>query len=419
MGAAAPPAPTPLDGGPYAWFMVLLAAIFVGVGRGCLLTVTLFLAPLEAEFGWLRAETSFAYGLGNIMAGVGGVAAGWWADRVSTRSAVLFGTFVLGGSLVALALMRSRLEFYILYGVILGGFALSTYLAPLVTSIGFWFSKNRGLATSLTLVGQSAGSALIPPLAGYLILLYSWREAYLLLGLMAWVVLLPLCFLLREPPGIAALKAHARAQHGTAAAGPTAISPRLLVTLLSLQTITISFCLTIPVVHLVPLVMSYGYDTTTAASVYSTIFIAGIVGRVLLGKLMDLAGGLPALIIATGLPALTIFGLTQVQTLPLLFGVTAVFGFGFGGVLGTYSVIIRALVPPHLTGRSVGWVFFWGYLALGVGGYVGGVLYDATGDYLATYAVGAASGLISLATAIGLTLFVHRRQAGAAANRAA
>jgi MFS family permease len=214
---------------------------------------------------------------------------------------------------------------------------------------------------------------------------------------------------------VEALKAHARAQHGTAAAGVAVISPGLLVTLLSLQTITISFCLTIPVVHLVPLVMSYGYDTTTAAGVYSTIFIAGIVGRVLLGKLMDVVGGLPALIIATGLPALTIYGLTQVQTLPMLYGVTAVFGFGFGGVLGTYSVIIRSLVPPHLTGRSVGWVFFWGYLALGVGGYVGGVLYDATGNYLATYAVGAASGLISLATAMLLTLFVRRRQARAAA----
>ena len=98
------------------------------------------------------------------------------------------------------------------------------------------------------------------------------------------------------------------------------------------------------------------------------------------------------------------------QSLPILYTLAAIFGIGLGGVLTAYAVIIRERIPPHLNGRSVGVVSFFGYAALGVGGYVGGVLYDWTGNYSATYTSGTITGFASVTVQVLLMIYFMRRQ---------
>lgn len=53
----------------YAWLLVVVASALMGMGAGALISISTFLKPISADFGWLRGETSFAYR----------------ADRYSTR----------------------------------------------------------------------------------------------------------------------------------------------------------------------------------------------------------------------------------------------------------------------------------------------------------------------------------------------
>ena len=80
----------------YAWVMVTIGFVIVGMEFGALVTISVFLKPLVQELNWSRGDTSFAYTVGAIASGVGGIVMGWMADRFSTRPVVLFGGVLMG-----------------------------------------------------------------------------------------------------------------------------------------------------------------------------------------------------------------------------------------------------------------------------------------------------------------------------------
>ncbi len=54
----------------YGWVMVVVSSILMGMGAGALISISAFLKPLIAEFGWLRGETSFGYMVGALAQGL-------------------------------------------------------------------------------------------------------------------------------------------------------------------------------------------------------------------------------------------------------------------------------------------------------------------------------------------------------------
>ena len=401
-----------------AWLMVAIAAVILGTGFGSTLSVTVFLQPLEAEFGWVRAQTSFAYLAANLMAGTCGIFTGVLVDRISPRPVVTAGAILFGVSFLLLANLRTLTELYLYYGLFLGGLSLGAFLTPLLTLVGFWFQHNRGLAISLTMTGQGAGAATVPYLSRYMIEHFGWRSAYYLLAALAWGLLVPLSLLLRDPPGLAAARAASRASPVPGAAQPL-VSPRLLVSLLSVAILGCCICMAMPLVHVVPLAIGLGIPGQAAAGILSVLMISAVVGRVLLGRLSDRIGGLPVLLLSSGLQTVSIFWFTQVTGLALLYAFAVVFGFGYGGVLPCYPVVTRELVPAHLAGRSVGTVMFSAYIAMGLGGYLGGVLFDLSGDYRLAFGVGALAGAGNMALIGALLLHLHRRGAARVARQPA
>ncbi len=94
----------------YAWFLVVVASVIMGMGAGALISISTFLKPIIADFGRLRGETAFAYfagaialGFGGIAMGFGGIGMGYLSDRYSTRPVVIVGILCLGGSMLLLA----------------------------------------------------------------------------------------------------------------------------------------------------------------------------------------------------------------------------------------------------------------------------------------------------------------------------
>ena len=185
----------------HAWLVLAVASSIMGMGAGSLISISTFLTPLVQETGWSRGEISFGYTLSTLSVGVGGIAMGYLSDRFSTRPVTIFGIVCLAASLYLLSTLSELWQFY-LYCSILGGLGASTFDAPLLASIGNWFRHNKGLALGMCYAIRGLGQGLIPFVGGLLIASSGWRDAYMILGGFCLIVLLPLAFFIKDPPGL-------------------------------------------------------------------------------------------------------------------------------------------------------------------------------------------------------------------------
>ncbi len=404
--------------GRYGWVMVGLAAMIMGMGFGTQVSISVFIQPLGDEFGWARGDISFAYTLAAYCTGLSGILMGYLADRVPTRGLVLFGSTVLGATYLALGFVTARWQLYLLYGPLIGGMCQGAFLAPLLTNVGFWHDRHKGIALGLTLAGQSIGAALVPLAARLLISEIGWRQAYMVLGLGVWCLLIPAALLVRQPP---ALIRGGVGYAGGAAPTPARppVPPGRVARLLCPAIVCCCICMSIPIIHVVPLAMDRGIDAQTAASVLTVMMIVSVIGRVGIGKVADAIGGVRALFLASATQTLLIFWFTRVGLPAGFYVVAVIFAVGYGGVIPAYAIIIRELIPPGRVGRITGLVMFFGNVGMGTGGFLGGALYDWSGGYTLSFATGAAAGLVNLAIVGTLLAYLRARQPALAPARAA
>lgn len=391
----------------YGWVMVGVAAVVVGTGFGTLWSFPIFLKPLSEEFGWLRGETSFAYAIATFFIGAMGIVMGDLADRFSARPLVLMGAIVLGASQLLLGQIQSLWQLYTIYGVGVGGLAISAFYVPLVTNVGFWFERNKGLAIGIMLGGQVAGAAIVPFVVRILISNLGWRETYVIMGVAIWLLLIPLTILIRRPPGHGESGGKAPAPRDWTRAEGGAISPARLTTVLSVAIVFCCVCMAIPLIHAVSKASDAGIDAESAAAILSLIMIGGFVGRVGAGKVSDHIGGLRTLLLAAGTQTVMVFWFSQFDGMAGLYVLALVFGVGYGGVMPSYAIIIREYIPANLSGRALGIVYFLGNVGMGLGGYFGGLLFDLSGAYTLTFALGVPVGVINLMIIATLWRFIR------------
>lgn len=399
-----PPDPDELR---YRWVVVFTSAVMCGIGFGLLVSVSVFMKPLEAEFGWMRSDSSLAYSSGAFMTGLFGIFMGRLVDRISVRPIVFFGSLMICGSLFLLSRVESLWELYLLYGLLLGGLGNGSLFVPLMTNVGSWFTRNRGLALGVVMAGQSLGGAVIPVVVRSLMAEMGWRDTYLVLGVAATLILIPVSLLIRIPPGLA--QARARAPVGTVDAG--GLSPRALTTILSVAIVFCCICMSIPIIHVFPMALEAGIAPEQAALVLGALMAVSMVGRVGIARLADTIGGVRSLLLASGIQTVSIYWFSQASGLEGLVAVAVIFAIGYGGVIPSYAIIIREKIPLGRVGRVTGTVLFFANLGMALGGYLGGVIYVASGGYPAAYAVGALAGVVNLILIGGLFLRLRPRNA--------
>lgn len=394
----------------YGWLLVFASAIIVGAALGSLFSISVFLKPLSAEFGWPRGDTAFAYTSAAVLNGLSGVLMGSLADRYSARPIVLFGGVMLGGSLVLAGHITSLWQLYVIYGPMMGAMGLGTFIAPLVANIGFWLEKNRGLAIGTVIAGQSLGGAVVPVIARHLISTVGWREAYITLGIATWLIVLPLGLLIREAPGAAETKAASRLASRERGAPKSGVDSRKLTFVLCVAILLCCVAMVVPVVHLVALITDHGISAKTAANIFGVMMVFSMISRVGVGKLADMIGGIRALLVCSATQTMFIFWFTQMYSPPGFYVIAVLFGIGYGGVIPAYAIIVREQLPVHGVGGAVGLVFLFGNVGMGGGGYLGGLLYDLSGSYTLSYAVGTAAGVANLLVVGSLLIYLGKRR---------
>ena len=382
----------------YGWVIVAVGALMGCIGMGSMFSLAVFLDPIATGTGWSRAGISASMTVAFLAMGVGSFGWGWVSDRYGPRIVGIAGGLILGTGLVLASRATSLSTFQLTYGLFLG-LAVGAFFAPMMATASGWFDRHRALAVSLVSAGLGMAPVTVAPFAQWLLLSgHDWRTAQLVIGLVAWAILLPAALLLRRPPALAqpATGVGVPADHGFTAR--QALGTRQFVVLAATF---FACCLAHsgPIFHVVSYAMVCGLPAIAAVSVYSLQGLAGLGGRLLLGALADRHGAKLVLIGGLLLQALAIGAFLPARNLGELYAVAAVFGLAYGGVMPLYAVLARDYFGPRIMGTIFGAATMASCLGMATGPAVGGWIFDRFGSYAWMYLGSLAIGLGAVAIA--------------------
>ena len=409
MSSTAELAPEPA----YRWIIVTATALMLAISMGMMVNgISSFIIPLNNEFGWSRGDITLINMSGLIGTAFGGIVMGRLADRTSTRRVCMIGVTVLGLCLLGAGRANELWQFYVLFTVA-GFLGAGALFAPLIANLGPWFKSSIGLAIGIASAGQALGQGGVPFATAYFISNMGWRESMTTMGIITLVVMLPLVLLIRKVPSEGA----ANTADGPAAdeKSPVPLSTNTVVVWLGMAVVFCCICMSVPLIHLVPLIHDRGFPLEDAGSVIFLMLVAAIFGRVAFGKIADMIGALNAYWVSSCWQTVLMLGFLQIETLQSFYIFVVIYGFGYAGVMTSLLVSASVLTPVSKRGFALGFVTFFGWLGHAIGGYQGGVFFDMFGNYTMTYVNAAIAGVINLIIVGSLIVTISRRKKAAMA----
>src|SRR5579859_6907429 len=172
----------------------------MNLALGTLYGWSVFVAPLEKQFGWKRADTSMVFTIAVMVFALSFVAAGRIQDRIGPLYCSLAGGLLVSLGFYLCSYTTSLTHLFICFGVI-GGLGNGFGYATPIPVMAKWFPDKRGLAVGLAVGGYGAGSAIFGPLAQLkLIPAYGLPATFKILGATFFVMTMVGALLLRNPP---------------------------------------------------------------------------------------------------------------------------------------------------------------------------------------------------------------------------
>jgi MFS family permease len=381
----------------YGWVIVATAMVVTCVGFGAMFSLGVFLQPMAQAEGWSRTGISTAALLNFLCMGVGSFLWGALSDRIGTRAVVLLGGVLLGFGTVMASRATSLGQFQIYFGVVVG-FAAGSLYTPLTATTTRWFTRHRSLAVALVSAGLGLGSTTTAPLARWIITNYDWRTAMLVIGDLAWLVIIPAALLVREPPATTTGVPEATAGGG----GELTVAQALRTPQFAALAFTYFACCAAhsgPIFHMVTHAIDHGVPAMAAATVISVAGLASLSGKIVCGLVADRVGAKRVLVSGLALQAVVISLYLATRELSHFYAVAVMFGFAYGGVMPLYAILVREYFGARIMGTTFGAVGFASTVGMALGPVAGGWLYDALGSYFWLFIASSGIGLGALAIA--------------------
>ena len=185
----------------YGWTVLFAAGSSMVVRNSAAsLTLAVFIFPMSEDLGWSRTLIAGAASLGGLVATVASPVVGWALDRYGARVILTGSVLILGLSTVSLAWATVPIAFYLAYGLGRVIFSSPLNIGPSVV-VSRWFVRRRGLATGFLFLSHSLGMITFPLIAGLVIKYRGWEDAWIVLGVLVWILALgPVSMLVRQTP---------------------------------------------------------------------------------------------------------------------------------------------------------------------------------------------------------------------------
>lgn len=336
---------------------------------------------------------------------------GWALDKYGPKKVAFTMGFFTGLSLLVSSQVHSLWQLYITYSLLLALGTGSLFVIVNSTTTR-WFIKRRGYAVGITSSAGATGQVLMAPFASMLIANFDWRTAMIIIGGVTWLILLPISRLMvRDPADIGLLPDGIKSAPSVNWSKENKNKQQDGLTLsqayktrefwlLGLMWLFQSICVNMVLTHAVTHAIDLNISPLNAALIVSIAGIGGITGRLGTGTLSDRVGRKIPAVICAMLQAVSLIWLIWIGELWMFFVFAIIFGYGWGGLGSQITVLVGDVFGTKNIGSVMG-VITSGWMFGGtIGPALGGIIYDATGNYTVAFAVAAAGMILTTVFAL-------------------
>jgi MFS family permease len=411
----------------YGWNVIAVAIVFQAMVVGIVFYgFTLWVTPWMAEFDVGSALLMTANAGATLATGALMLGAGLIMDRFPLRVLIIGGTFALSLGLVLVAQATAVWQIILLYTTMISlGYAFAATLSAQVLAAR-WFPDRVGFAVGLVLLGSSVGGVVMPPIIGWLMTDFGWRDTNLILAALVVVVVVPLVWMVvrlpaegevrlakskKGPPPAAAAPAQAaptqtspaQAQEGNWTFRTIVAEPTFwIVGIAFLGTTLASYAF---MANVGPYAHELGIGTEDMALLVPVLAVTSIIGRLTLGPMADRWDPRFPFWLGTGViwaSLLITLGEPSYVSLMIMSGLV---GLGAGGLLPVCSSIIGQKFGAKAFSRVMGMATPFFSLAAAFGPVITGQIRDQSSSYATAFSLY----LVILPLAAVLMAFLRRR----------
>lgn len=383
----------------YGWVVVASFLIISIALYGVHSSFGLFFKSIQSEFELTRTVTSAIVSTNLVLAGIAAFGAGWALDRYGAKRVVLLMGMFTGLSLILTSQVNASWQLFITYSLLLS-LGTGAVFVVITSAVAKWFERKRGLALGIAGSGSGLGMVLMAPFAAFLISNFDWRTAYLIVGLIAWLGIVPISGLLRNNPdevgalpyGVLPNPGATRKGRGRTEDNPTAYSFSWLLRFKDFwfavsAWIFLAFCVFFVYTHLVPHITDMGFSSVEAAGVLSVLGGVSIAGKILMGAMCDRIGSKPTALFCSVLQAGAIFWMAWIQEIWIFYLTASIFGFAFGGSTSALGAFIADVFGSARIGTVLGLLEIGFGIGASLGPLIGGLIFDIKDSYLLAFII--------------------------------
>ncbi|MES2264329.1 MAG: MFS transporter [Pseudomonadota bacterium] len=371
------------------WRALLVAVVGVAtsVNATLLYGFSSMIGPLEKAFGWTRAELQPAITFLFLGAILSSQVVGWLNKRYGLRKVTLCSLVALSCGFLLLTQIRGSVWSLYLGFMAIAWAGLGTLQVTWTNLVNLWYERNRGLALAITLSGTGIAAIVMPPLVTRVTETWGWQGGFVVMALMAAVFAIPLVAIWMRASVVVAAAGQGGA---TVAAVPALTGMSFREGLRSAKFWRCNIALTMVVSAIlgivtngVPMLRERGMSALEAGQIFSSFGISLILGRVVVGYLVDRlwAPGVAAVTLALPAIGCVLFGMAG-SSVPLLVLATLLVGVGAGAEFDLAAFLVARYFGLREYGRLFG--VHLGLITVGssLSPLLFGAMYKMSGSYV-------------------------------------
>src|SRR6516165_12464397 len=401
----------------YAWVIVGVCFAVAMMTAGVRSRPGVLIVPLEDEFGWSRATSSFALGSNLLLFGAIGPFAAAVMGRFGARRTITLALAVTAASVALTPAMSQPWQLVVLWGVVVGlstGFVggfLAAYIA------GRWFRAREGFVVGLLTAANAAGQLVFLPTMASLVTHFGWRIMSLVLA-GAVIVFLPLpALLMRNRPEDVGLRPYGDLGASRPDIAPAGNPITVAFRALAIGARSRDFWLIaggyfvcgattngLIGTHLIAACVDHGLSEVAGAGLLAATGVFALLGGTLAGWLSDRWDNRLLLCAYYGFRGLSLLYLPFAFDMSI-FGLpvfSVVYGLDWIASAPPTVRLLTGVVGPERIGIMVAWITVIHQIGSASAAYLAGVLRIAFGTYLEAFML---SGVLLIAAAL-MVLFV-------------
>ncbi len=185
----------------YGWW-VLTATTVLGIVSGGIFAhaTAIYFRPIRQDLGLTRFQTAMIFTLSRAEGSIAGPVVGRMVDKFGARVMIIGGGIVASLGFMMLKWVDTYWVFLVIYLVVVSTGKSAGLGQTLISAANRWFVRRRSLAITITVIGFSAGGAVILPLITQGVSSIGWRDVMFYAGMAMMVLVVPLGLVVRSSP---------------------------------------------------------------------------------------------------------------------------------------------------------------------------------------------------------------------------